>query len=262
MKKTFTNRSQASAYLRGQWKSAIFVQFLCISVEILLIITEGICFFRFATILTFPLGLLADLLLLSPLKAGRALFYEDLVTDNKEATIKLLFYFYRHGYARSIGWRMGLWLRRIGWHILFSMPSALFLFISRAAERNGSETVAMIAFVFSLVFLLIAFTITEILLFRYIPAVYLLRKVVSSQYAFSLSKRIPKGYINKWTLLYLDYAGWSFSLIFLFPFFFVSPLFHTARAATAKRLFSEISPQIYQQVLQRGKNHGRIRNEF
>ncbi len=227
-----------------------------------MIAAEGICFYRFAEIPIFPLGLLADLLILSPLKAGRALFYEALVTDGDEATIKLLFRFYGRGYARSVGWRVGLWFRRIGWHSLFSVPSALFLFISRAAEQSGSETLSMVAFVFSLVFLIIAFTVTEIFLFRYIPAVYLLSKVVSSRHAFLLSKRLSKGYINNWTLLYLDYAGWVFSFLLFFPFFYVSPLFHTARAATVKRLFSEISPQIHQQLLQRGKNHGRIRNEF
>lgn len=262
MGNTFISRSQAAAYLRGKWKTAVLVQFLCIGAEILLIVVEGICFFRFAAVPVFPIGLLADLLLLSPLKAGRALFYETLVSDSNKATVKRLFWFYGHGYARSVGWRIQLWFRRIVWHIFFSVPAALFLYISRVAEQSGSETLAMIAFVFSLIFLVIAFTVTEILLFRYIPAVYLLSKVVSSQYAFSLSKRVSKGYTGKWTLLYLDYAGWSFSFFLLIPFFYVSPLFHTARAATVNRLFSEISPQIHQQLLQRGKNHGRIRNEF
>ncbi len=227
-----------------------------------MIVTEGICFFHFLAVPVFPLALLTDLLLLSPLKAGRALFYETLVTDGNQATIKLLFQFYRHGYVNCIGWRVHLWLQRIGWHMLFSVPSALFLYISRTAEQSGSETLALIAFVFSLVFLVIAFTVTEILLFRYIPAVYLLSKVVSLRHAFSLSKRISKGYTNNWTLLYLDYAGWSLSFLLLFPFLYVSPLFHTARAATVKQLFSEISPQNHQQVLQRKKNHGKIRNEF
>ncbi len=249
-------------YLREKWKTAIFVQLLCIFAEVILIVAEGICFYRFAEIPAFPLGLLFDLLLLSPLKAGRALFYETLVTDSNKATLKLLFWFYKHAYAGSVGWRLQLWLYRIGWHSLFSVPSALFLYISRAAEQSGSETLAMIAFVFSIVFLVIAFTITEILLFQYIPAVYLLSKVISSRHAFSLSKRLSKGCTNKWTLLYLDYAGWSLSFFLLIPFFYVSLLFHTARAATVKRLFSDISPQIHQQLLQRGKNHGRIRNEF
>lgn len=262
MRNTFTSRSQAATFLKGKWKTAILVQCLCIGAEILLIVTEGICLYCFPAIPIFPIGVLVDLLLLSPLKAGRALLYETVVSDGDKASTKLLFRFFSHGYTRSIGWRLELWLRRIGWHILFSVPSALFLFISRAAEQRGRETLAMIAFIFSLLFLVIAFLVTEILLFRYIPAVYLLSKVASSRHALLLSKRLSKGYTNNWTLLYLDYAGWSFSFLLLFPFFYVSPLFHTARAATVKRLFSEISPQIHQQLLQRGKNHGRIRNEF
>ena len=258
----FTRRSQASVYLRGYWKSAILVQLLSISAEILLIAAEGVCFYHFTAIPIFPLGLLADLLLLSPLKAGRAKFYETLVTDGDKASIKLLFGFYRHGYTRTVDWRVRLWLRRIGWQLLFSVPSALFLFISRMAEQRGEETFSMIAFVFSLIFLVFAFTITEIILFRYIPAVYLLSKVTSSRWAFSLSKRLSKGYTNNWTLLYLDYAGWAFSFLLFFPYFYVSPRFHTARAATVNQLFSQISPHIQQQHLQRERNHGRIRNEF
>ncbi len=227
-----------------------------------MITAEGFCFSRFTVIPIFPLGLLADLLVLSPLKAGRAQFYETLVSDGSKATVKLLFRFYRHDYTRAVGWRVRLWLRRIGWQILFSAPSALFLFISRMAEQRGSETFSMIAFVFSLIFLAFAFAVTEIVMFRYIPAVYQLAKVASSRHAFALSKHLSKGYSNNWALLYLDYAGWAFSLLLLFPFFYLSPLFHTARAATINRLFSEISPHIHQQLLQRGKNHGRIRNEF
>lgn len=262
MANTFTRRSKAATILQGQWKTAIFVQILCIGAETILIVAEGFCLYRFGEIPLFPFWLLADLLLLSPLKAGRALFYETVVTGDDKATIKQLLRFYAHGYSRCIEWRAGLWLRRMGLHIMLSIPAALFLFISRAIEQSGQETLAMIAFIFSLIFLVIGFTVTEILLFRYIPAVYLLTKVVSVPHAFSLSKRISKGLTTNWTLLYLDYAGWSFSFLLFFPFFYVSPLFHTARASTVRRLFSEISPQIHQQLLQRRKNHGRIRNEF
>ncbi len=261
MENIFINRSEASAYLHGKWKTAIIIQFLCISTELLLITAEWIIFYRFPVIPVFLFGLLLDLLLLSPLKIGRAFFYETLITDSKKAQITLFFHFFRRGYFRCVCWRIRLWLLRIGWYCLLTVPSALFLFISRAAEGSGEETLAMIAFIFSLVFLVIALTVTEILLFRYIPTLYLLTTGVSS-HVFSLSRRISKGYTNMWTLLYLDYAGWALSFLFFFPFFYVSPLFHTARAATAKRLFLEISPQIHQQLLQHGKNHGRIRNEF
>ncbi len=262
MAQTFISRSQAAVYLQGHWRQAIFVQIICLCAELLLIAAEGVSVYHFPNTPFFPLFLLTDLLLLSPLKAGRAFFYETLVTDGSGAELKLLFRFYRYGYSRSIGWRLGLWIRRAGLHILLCSPSSFFLYISRTAERTGSETFAMISFVLSLTFLVIALIAAEILLFRYIPASYLLTQVISARHALSLSKRLSKGYTAKWTLLYLDYAGWSFSFALLLPFFYVSPLFHTARAATAKRLFSEISPQIREQLLQRGKNHGRIRSEF
>ncbi len=256
------NRKSAAAYLRGKWKLAIFVQLLCISAEMVLIATEGFGITRVHAMPLLPLGLLADLLLLSPLKAGRGLFYETVVTNKEDSSLSLLFRFYKHGYVHSVTWRIRLWLRRIGWHVILSLPSALFLYISRTVEKNGSETLAMIAFIFSLLFLVVAFIVTEILLFRYIPAVYLLSKGIPSREALLLSKRLSKGYTNHWALLYLDYAGWSLAFLLLIPFFYVSPLFHVARAATAKRSFSDISPQNYQQLLQRGKNRGRIRNEF
>ncbi len=262
MAKPIVNRSQAAVYLQGRWTTAVLVQVICLCAELLLIVAEGMCLYRFPDIPFLPISLVADLLLLSPLKAGRAFFYETLVTDGGGAKVKLLFQFYRYGYPRSIGWRLGLWIRRTALHIVLCVPSAIFLYISRVAEQAGSETFAMISFVLSLVFLVIALTAAEILLFRYIPAAYLLTQVVSAKHALSLSKRLSKGYTSKWTLLYLDYAGWCFSMIVLVPFFYVSPLFHTARAATAKRLFSGISPQIRQQLLQRRKNHGKIRNEF
>ena len=225
-------------------------------------VAEGVCFYKSVKFPLFPLVLLADLFLLSPLKAGRAFFYETLVSDSSSAQVKSLFRFYRYGYFRSIGWRLRLWVLRTRMHILLCVPSASFLYISRVAEQNGSDTFAMISFALSLAFLVMAFMVAEIMLFRYIPAVYLLTQVTSSKHAFSLSKKLCKGCTGKWALLYLDYAGWCFSFPLLLPFFYVSPLFHTARAATAKRLFSGIPNRICQQHLQHGKKHGRIRNEF
>lgn len=262
MAKAFVSRSQATQYLRGHRKPAILIQVICTCAEIFVMIAEGVCLFQFPKIPLFPLVLLLDLLLLSPLKVGRALFYETLVTYKQEAKIILLFRYFHDGYARSIHWRLHLWIRRFGWQIVLCIPSAFFLYISKTAEQIGSETFLMIAFAFSLLFLLISLIITEILMFRYIPAMYLLSKVKSANHALLVARRISKGETGNWTALYLDYAGWSFSFIFILPFFYVSPVFYTARAIAYKQLFSGILPKNHEEHLQHKGNHGRIRNEF
>ncbi len=262
MNSVFVKRSQARAYLQGYWKVAVFAETVCIGAEILLIIAEWVCFYRSNGIPFYPLALLVDLLLISPLKAGRALFYKTLVTNEEPAKPKLIFRYFYNGYTRSVAWRLALWLRRLGLLLLLSIPSAVFLYISGIAGGEQSQTVAMIAFAFSLVFLVFALIGTEILLFRYIPAVYLLSQVTTAKHALRVSKRISKGNAGNWAVLYLDYAGCCFLLLFLFPVLYVLPTFHTARAATANQLFLQISPLIQEQHLQRGKNHGRIRVEF
>ena len=262
MNTAFVNRSQARTYLHGHWKTAVYVEMICLCAELLLVVAEGVGFYRFGTIPLLPFALLVDLFLFSPLKAGRALFYDTLVTDSNTANLKLVVRFFRHGYARSVAWRLKIWLWRAGLYILLTIPSAAFLYISRLAEQKDSATFAMIAFAFSLIFLASALIITEILLLCYIPAVYLLTQVKEAKRAMHLSKRLSKGSNETWIGLHLDYAGWCFSLIFLFPVFYVSPLFQTARAATVRKLFLRISPRIHEQHLKRKKNHGRIRNEF
>lgn len=262
MAATFIRRSQASMHLQGHWCQAILVQGSCLCAEILLIAGESICFYRFGYISIFSIFLLADLLLLSPLKAGRAFFYQTVVTDGGKASYAQLFRFYHDGYRKSINWRLELWIRRMPLYLLLCVPSAFFLYFSRSAWQTGSDTVAMVAFVFFLFFLMVALITVEILLFRYIPAVHLLTENVSAKHALLLSKRLSKGYTGKWALLYLDYAGWCLSLLLLFPFFYVSPLFHTARAATANGLFSDIPSRIGEQLLQHRENHDRIRKEF
>lgn len=255
----FTTRSKASVYLKGIWIQSILAEGIVLLAEFLIIAAEGVCVYRFAYITFFPLFLLTDVLVLSPLKAGHAYFYKTAASDKSKTKASLLFHFYHHGYFRCIGWRLQLWIRRIALYIPLCLPSAFFIYIGKTVT---SETIGMVAFAFSLIFLLIALVTTEILLFRYIPAVYLLTRVTSAKRAFLISKRLSKGNTGSWVQLHLDYAGWCFSLILLIPFFYISPLYQTARAATVKELFLGISAEICEQPLQRGKNRGRIRSKF
>lgn len=202
--------------------------------------------------------LAADLLLLSPLKAGHAFFYETQIYDAQAASLRRIFRFYRYGYGRSVFWRLQLWLRRLGWYALCGIPSAVLMIVSHRAQRNGDATLSLLSAVLSGAFLIIAFLITETVLLRYRAAVYLLTKGFSARAALSVSARISKKQTAVWARLYLRYAVFCPLFLLIIPYYCIAPHFQSECAAVADRLFCKNSPLICEQHLKQKKKDDKI----
>lgn len=207
-------------------------------------------------------ALLIDLLMISPLKAGRAFFFETLTADGDAARLSLLFRYYRHGYERTVYWRLLLWASRLLWSSLLCLP-AFFLFAYSGVLSEGTPSLqdrvlSMALFGFGLLLLVTAFIAIEIILFRLVPVPYLLSHPGGLRGALSLSRRMMRGRVSTLTLLYLDHAGWLLSCLLLFPYVFTSALFQTARAATIRQFLRQIPPENAPHLLQRRKKYGRM----
>lgn len=252
----FTTRAKAYEYLRGHWHGAVTVQILVFLCEVILLFTA--VFLPGNTVLNSTCALLVDFLLISPLKAGRALYFETLVADGSAVHLKLLFRYYRHGYERTIGWRLLLWCARGISNAVCCIP-AFFLFAYSHLLAERSDLIpSLTMFGFGLLLLVSAIVTTEIILLRFTPIPYLFAHTGSLREAVAVSRRITAGRMNTLASLYLDHAGWLFAVLLFVPWFFTSASFQTARAATVRRFLREIPSKNTSSVLQRQKKYGRI----
>lgn len=256
----FVERKKATTYLRGHRKEAVAVQILVFLAEV------GTMTSAFwlpgSDVLVIACGLLIDLLMISPLKAGRALFFETLVADGEAAQFSLIFRYYRYGYERALGWRLITWGYRLLWSALLYLP-ALWLFafsdaLAQDAPAQKEIILSMAMFGLGLLLLAAAWIIVEILLLRLVAIPYLLSHTGSLKNAVSLSRKLTKRRTNALLLMYLDHAGWFLTSIFLFPWFYTSARFQTARAATIRQFLRQNPPRNAKHVLQRRKKYGRI----
>ncbi len=208
------------------------------------------------------LVLFADLMLVSPLKAGRAFFFETLTADGDAAAFSLLWRYYRHGYLRTVGWRALVWGERLLWSVPLYTP-ALFLFacsrvIGDAAVTQTDTIVAMACFAFGLLFTVCAFVAVEILLLRLLPIPYLLSHTGSLRQAVTLSRRIVRKRLGVPVLLYLEFFWFSALGCLILPWPFTSPLLQTAKADTVHRLLRHFPAENASHLLQRRKKCDRM----
>ena len=183
------------------------------------------------------------------LKPGKARFFETLVTDANTAAFSQLFSYFKAGYRQCLSLRIRLWCKRILLFTLCSLPAMLTLYVMQLATAAGEELIGGVLFLVSAFLTVIALVITEIRMFRYLPALYLLPYTEKAATALRVSRKLEGNTTDLWTRLYLDYAGWCFSFLLIFPFFYAAPLFHTARADTAYRLISHNAPRIQKLLL-------------
>lgn len=133
--------------------------------------------------------ILLDLVFLSPLKAGRALFYDTLVFDRKSTNFRLFFRYYRYGYRKTVCWRFLLWTRIAAWGIFFSvLPCALGLFRNQIPEENALLATA-VNLLFYFVFT-ICLTLLILIMISYSPTSFLLLYADSANKAFKLKRLI------------------------------------------------------------------------
>lgn len=268
----------AATYLQGLWNTAIRVELLSLlgsailfAFEIVaLLLTESLPYITpihrespSLIPLVILFGILAlDLLLISPLKAGRILFYETLTADKESARLSLLFRYYQHGYFKAVWWRTRLWIVRAVWIRLLLLPSSLLFTGIEALSRcwiiplQGIFT--LILTVIGVALLLGGWITAEILLLKNVPVPYLLSKTRSVGDAFRTAHRATKHCTNTLVTVYARYVLWIPSFLLVIPYFWITPLFQVSRALTVRKQIFHIPPINVPHTLQHGKKHGKI----
>ncbi len=262
MTERYISRKKARAMLTDQRFPLWWISCVITAMELIIILWQVFSLYNLQNpVSCFVIGAAIDLLVLSPLKAGRAYCYTKHINGRSDVRAHDLFHFFSYGYPKSVIWRSRLWIVRIFWSVILFLPSAFLLTVSLSAEERLQTTVSVIAFALSLILFIFALIFTEIVLFRYIPVVYCLSELTVRE-AFKVGKRCSRRFTGQWVLFHLDFAASALSFMAVFPYLFVMPLFHIARAATVQKLFHEKTDEIHAQHLKQPKNHGRIRGEF
>ena len=227
---TLVSKREARRLLRGHWRAALGVQVTVPLVEGLVLSTAW--WMPGDRVAATVWALLADLLLVSPLKAGRAFFFETLAADGDAVRYPLLLRYCRHGYGRTVGWRLMMWCERLLWLGTFS-PPALVLFVF--SKRLASETLlSLTLFWLGLTLLTAAVIAAELLLFRRAIVPYFLSYPGGLRGARAAARDCLRGRHGTLLWLYLDYA---FPMLFtplILPWLYASTVFQTARAATVR----------------------------
>ncbi len=255
----FVKQSEAKAYLHGHWHTAIAVQALVYGTEIVLVVALAV---YGNTPLKLGCLLLIDLLMLSPLKAGRAFFFETLTADRDAATLSRLFRYYRCGYGKAVGWRLITWGQRLLLSMLCYPPSLFLLACSRALTADTptqkESLIALLCFFFGILLALLTACIIELLLLRLQPLPYLLSHSGSLRKALALSRHITKGRCGTLARLRLNHLSGTVASLLILPLPIASSLRQTATAATVRRFLTQKPKENGAHLLQRRKKCGRM----
>ena len=245
----YVSPKQAKQLLDGHWKSALAIEgffALCHTLPILLWIVLVNIVTPAQRAVGCAILLWADLLLLSPLKAGKAAFYIGVVKRQKKAHFSQLFLFFKKGYRRAVRWRLRLWLKRCGYWLVALLPSSALLFWNRFLQNY--PVLSAIALLLAMVLGFFAVVFTEIRLLRYVATPFLLPCSLSFKEIFILSKTVFSKQLNRLVNFYLACAY----------LLFIPPMFYTTHTATIYAIMQEFAKQ----PLQHWKNHGKILSEL
>ncbi len=205
--------------------------------------------------------LLFDVLLLSPLKAGRAAYFYKLA-EHGTVSSATLWQFYNHRYEQSVGWRLLTWGKRLAWSaVLYAPAAAVFVcskIVSDTMSSQRDAVLAMLLFGMGLILALLGALAVELLLFRLAAVPYLLAQHNSLRDAVAVSKRCMKGRSSSFALFYTDHAYGCLLCVLLFPWFYTSVVFQIAKAATIREFLAENSAKNVPYRLQHQKKCGRM----
>lgn len=256
----FVKRAAAKSRLDGVWKEAMAVQVLVALADLFLF--TAVWWLPGPTVAVTACVLLIDLLMISPLKAGRALYFK-LLADGKAVSPALLLRYYHGGYAAAVGWRALLWGERLLWGALCCFPA---LAVFSCSDMLGSDTptrreavLSMALFALGLLLLLLGLLMVEVLLFRRLPIPYLLSSQPRGlRGAIRSANAITQGRLGNWVYFYLDHAGGLLLCVLLFPWVYTSTVFQTAKAATVLQFLRQKPAKNAPYRLQHQKKCGRM----
>lgn len=250
---------QINEYLHGKRQIAVAVQVFVLVAEWLL---WGLVWL-FPAKATVRLGtaLLLDLLLLSPLRAGCALFFETLIADREAAQWLLLFRYYRHSYEKALGWRALVWCHRLLYNALFQLPALVLLSIGRTLAERATASDALWGMTCSILggLLVIAATVgTEILLLRWQALPYLLSYRGRLRDAVSLARRATRRHTTELILPVIHHGIGVLAILLSLPLPYASARYRIEQAAIIRRLVTQIPQENVMYDLQRQKNCGKM----
>ena len=182
--------------------------------------------------------LAADLVFLSPLKAGRAFFYELIVSDPQSVKIRYVFRYFRRGWLRALSWRTGLWIRYALWWCLCALPA-----LSVDIFRSLPSTIAFTSAdeLWDIALLLISYLLwvgggiaAFVLCSRYQSTVYLLPYHKANSHLFKT--RPSSVTLNSCLRYWITFP--LFALIV--PYFFAAFAFRTEQARSVRQEKDEI----------------------
>ncbi len=201
-------------------------------------------------------ALLCDLLLVSPLCAGKALFYSTFDQDIENAAAKLLFRYYRFGYGKAVSWRIQLWLKGLQATLLCSVPVTLLAVIR---EQFRDQPIVWLSLSLLYRFSIFASVIVVCLVVLYWrPCVHLLPYVPNAAQAFSAYKRVYKDNPHTvWDPYRYLFCRLPFVFLVL-PIFYLLPQLHLKQSENIRSSFGISCEKKCAQVLQPSKRYGII----
>ena len=185
--------------------------------------------------------LAVDLLLLSPLKIGRALWYDTVCNEPQKATFSLFFRFYRHRYLCAVNWRIRLWTRMLFQAVVYAWPIAALNAVS--AVYAGNETVVFWCGLFRRLLLFFAVVLIALGFIRYRTSSVFLLYVTNVDDAFWYSSRFFKvkreaawqPYVQLWRQVPL--------FLLIVPLFYCCFTFHCQTAENIRTFVAEIQKE-------------------
>ena len=179
--------------------------------------------------------------------------------------VQVIWQFYRNGYGRAVAWRAILW----GWRTLYGLfcflPATLLFGYGEMIRMAGDTTpladiTRLFCGAFGLFALLAGWVVQQLLMLRYMPAQYQLARMPSGRGAVRAalreSRRLMKGNVGRTAWLYIGFSGWLLACVLVVPYYYVSPLFLTTRAAYVRRLTRREEAQATPRLRQVHASHG------
>ena len=134
--------------------------------ELLLLIAEVILIFVSFHLHIIPV-LAIDLLLLSPLKVGRALLYNTVASDPQATSLRLLFRYFRFRYFKTVWWRLRIWLRMGGMTVYLSLSTIL---IAWCRQQSNDPVIMRVTTCLLFLFLSVSVVILILAANYYLPS--------------------------------------------------------------------------------------------
>lgn len=189
-----------------------------------------------------------DLLILSPLKLGRSVFYWEMIHSLRSQPGGYgRQYFKGKRYRQALHWRLQLWGRRLGWSLLLWTPSMALLWVGEWMRldslRKGVVDLTCVAFLFlGMLAFVTGCVAVEILMLRYHAAAYGIGRGLSVRESFRFSTTVMKGHIERLLRLYARYGAGLLSCVLALPALYVMPLLRTEQAQLVRGFAKKSAP--------------------